>query len=314
LIAKSRLAEPLPTSPSGGDKVASPLGGQTLANRKLGDRRKCIGRTNLAGIELAGAKDIPSVSATAGLRPARARVFRQNAAGCRVARRAPRIFADEIVSPEKSSCERQAARPGFATLVHNAETDESLAEKIGLRLDLPLRLLRDLLIKATEAVRSRILSLASPETRDKIQHVLAKTLNEVSREASAPRDFTLARQSIRSMQEQGKLNEAAVLEFATTRRYEEMVAAVAALCSAPIELIASLMRSDRNDGLLIPCKAAGLKWPTVCAILKNRFAHHSISEYDLAHAKGEFLRFSQASAQRVLRFWQVRSAGVGVAR
>jgi uncharacterized protein (DUF2336 family) len=198
---------------------------------------------------------------------------------------------------------------GFATLVQTAETDGGLAEKIGLRLDLPLRLLRDLLLKATEAVRSRILSLASPETRDKIQHVLAKTLNEVSREALAPRDFTMARQSIRLMQEQGKLTEALVLELANARKYEEMVAALAALCSASIELVAPLVKSDRNEGLLIACKAAGLKWPTVNAIVRNRFAHHSIADHDLAHAKGEFLRLSQSSAQRVLRFWQVRSTG-----
>ena len=196
---------------------------------------------------------------------------------------------------------------GFATLAQNAETDESLAEKIGLRLDIPLRLLRDLLMKATEAVRSRILAVASPEIQDKIQRVLAKALSDVSREASAPRDFTRARQSIRLMQEQGKLDEAAILEFATARRYEDMVAALAALCSASIDLIAPLMRSDRNDGLIIAGKAAGLKWPTVSAILKSRFAHHSISHDDLARAKREFLGLTQASAQRIVRFWKVRT-------
>jgi uncharacterized protein (DUF2336 family) len=197
---------------------------------------------------------------------------------------------------------------GFTTLVRNAETDESLAEKIGLRLDIPLRLLRDLLLKATEAVRSRLLSHAPPETRDEIQRVLAKISNEVCREATASRDFTRAQQTILLMQKQGKLNETALLEFATARRYEEMLAALAALCSSSIELIVSLARNDRNDGLLVPCKAAGLKWPTVSAILRNRFAHHTVSDGDLAQAKEEFLKVSQTSAQRVLRFLQVRVA------
>jgi uncharacterized protein (DUF2336 family) len=55
---------------------------------------------------------------------------------------------------------------GFTTLVSRAETDESLAKKVGLRLDLPLRLLRELLLRATEAVRSWLISHAPPEGQE----------------------------------------------------------------------------------------------------------------------------------------------------
>jgi Uncharacterised protein conserved in bacteria (DUF2336) len=78
------------------------------------------------------------------------------------------------------------------------------------------------------------------------------------------------------------------------------------LSSASIDLIATLMKSARSSGLLVPCKAAGLKWPTVSAILCGRFAHHTKSDADLAQAKEDYLKLSQASAQRVLRFWEVR--------
>jgi uncharacterized protein (DUF2336 family) len=196
---------------------------------------------------------------------------------------------------------------GFTTLVRNAETDESLAEKLGLRLDIPVRLLRDLLLQATEAVRARLLSLAPVETRDEIQRTLAKISNEVSREVTASRDFTQAQAGILQMKKEGRLNEAALLEFANRRLYEQMVAALSMLSSASLELIASLMKGPRSNGLLIPCKSAGLSWPTVNAILCNRFAHHTTSEADLALAKREYLKLSQASAQRVLRFWQVRT-------
>jgi uncharacterized protein (DUF2336 family) len=197
---------------------------------------------------------------------------------------------------------------GFSTMVKSAETDESLAEKLGLRLDLPLQLLRDLLLKATEAVRSRLLSHAPPEVTDEVRRVLGRISNEVSREAAAPRDFTRAQEAIQLMQKQGRLNEAALHEYARTWRYEHTVAALAALCSVSIELIAPLMKSDRRDGLLVPCKAAGLKWPTVREILRNRFAHHTVSEADLAQSKEHYLELSQSSAQRLLRFWQVRTA------
>jgi len=195
---------------------------------------------------------------------------------------------------------------GFATLVKTAETDDSLAEKVGLRIDIPAGLLRGLLSKASDAVRTKLSEHAPPETKDEIQRVLDNIANEVRREAIASRSFNIASKQIDLMQKQGVLNEAAMLEFATAGKYEEMVTGLAALCSAPINLIAPLMASDRNDGLLVPCKAAGLKWPTVSAILKNRFAHHPISEEALGKARSDYLTLSQSSALRTLRFWQVR--------
>jgi hypothetical protein len=212
----------------------------------------------------------------------------------------------EIVHRLARNAGARFSETGFTTLVRNAETDESLAEKLGLRLDIPLRMLRDLLLKATDAVRARLLALAPPETKDEIQRVLAKISNEVSREASASRDFTQAQHNILLMKKEGRLNEEAMLEFANRRLYEQMVAALSMLSSASIDLIASLMKGARSNGLLIPCKAAGLKWPTVSVILCNRFAHHTMSDADLALAKEDYLRLSQASAQRVLRFWEVR--------
>jgi len=196
---------------------------------------------------------------------------------------------------------------GLTNLVKSAETDDILSMKIGLRLDLPSRLLRELLLKATEAVRDWLLSHAAPEAKNEIQRVIADVSNEISREAAAPRDFTLAQKLVLGLQKRGELSEAAILEFANARKYEELVAALSTSCSTSVQLVAALMKSRHNGGLLVPCKAAGLKWPTVTAILKNRFAHHLIPDHELAQARGDYLTLSQASAQRTLRFWQVRT-------
>ncbi len=202
---------------------------------------------------------------------------------------------------------------GFATLVHNAESDESLTEKLGLRLDLPIRLLRELLLRATEAVRSRLLSCASPDIKTEIQRVLADVTNDVTRETIAPRDFMAAQARILDMQSKGRLNEAVVAEFASSGQYEEITAALAALASSPIDIFIALMKSPRNEGVVIAGKAVGLKWSTVCAILKGRFAHHSTTEQELADAKATFLGLSRESAERTVRFWKVRTAGVKAA-
>lgn len=88
-----------------------------------------------------------------------------------------------------------------------------------------------------------------------------------------------------------------------------MVAGLATLSSAPLRMMVAVMRSDRHDGVLIACKAAGLKWRTVDAILRYRFAHHTVRDEDLAAAKSEFLTLSQSTATRTLRFWKARSIG-----
>jgi len=67
---------------------------------------------------------------------------------------------------------------GYATLVRHCERDELLAEKVGVRLDVPHRLFRELLLRATEAVRKRLLAMAGPENRDKIQSILAAISKE----------------------------------------------------------------------------------------------------------------------------------------
>jgi uncharacterized protein (DUF2336 family) len=213
----------------------------------------------------------------------------------------------EVASRLASNSGALFSEIGFETLVKSGENDAALAEKIGLRFDIPLRLLRELLLKATEAVRSRLLALASPENQNEIRRVLGAISGEVSQEATAPRDFTKALEFVLSMHKQRKLHEANLLGFANAKQYEEMVVALSLLCGASIEIIKPVMKAVRPEGLLISCKAADLKWPTVSAILKNRIAHHTISDQELADCKSNFIALSKATAQRTLRFWMVRN-------
>ena len=202
---------------------------------------------------------------------------------------------------------------GFATLVKKSESDESLAEKLGLRLDIPLQLLRQLLAKATDLVRSRLLAAATPENQEKIQQALASIANEVVREAAGPRDFTRSDGLVHELNRNGKLNEAVLVQFANERQYEHMIATLALFVGAKSELIERLLKTPRHDGLVVACKAAKLTWPTVQLILHSRFSHHAPSSEELDAAKRAFLELSQAVAQRSMRFMQVQATSKGVA-
>ena len=196
---------------------------------------------------------------------------------------------------------------GFKTLVTNAETDASLAERIGRRVDIPAPLFQQLLIRATDAVRYRLLSTAPPEAQSEYLDILKVSANKVGEEVAQPRDVAQALLCLLQMQRKHELDETALSNFAKAHKYEEMVVALGLLCSASLSVIEPLMRSLRNDGLLVPCKAANIGWPTVRLILQNRFARHPVSARDLEKAKTDYDRLSPLVAQRLLRFWQART-------
>ena len=91
------------------------------------------------------------------------------------------------------------------------------------------------------------------------------------------------------------------------RKYAETVAALAELSKSAIDVIRPVMQSLRDDGVLIPCRVAGLNWETVAAVLDSRFASGAMGRHELAKAKEQYGKLTLDNAQRMLQFWQVRA-------
>jgi uncharacterized protein (DUF2336 family) len=195
---------------------------------------------------------------------------------------------------------------GFAVLLKAAETDDKLAARTGSRLDLPVNLLRELLLRATEAVRSRLLSHTPPEFQEEVQRALTNAAKAIDQESSTPRDFQTAKAFVELLREKGELNEGTLFDFARSRKYEETAVALSLLSSASLEIIKPLMKSPRDEGLLIPCRVADCKWETVSAILATKLPPGSIPKAGHEKLKIDFAQLSKPNAQRLLRFWQVR--------
>jgi uncharacterized protein (DUF2336 family) len=220
-----------------------------------------------------------------------------------LARRYPSVSRRVVNNPGA-----RVSAAGFAIVVAQAESDPELAVETGIRVDLPAELRRQLLREATEAVRSRLLSRAPPHLFEEIRSAIAAASAGVNREMSRVRDLTAAKRFVALLKDKGALNEATLYGLASQRKYEETVVALAELSQSTIEVIRPLMQSLRDDGVLIPCKAAGLSWETVHAVLESRFATGSMGPHELAEAKDQFARLTTEDARRLLRFWQVRSA------
>ena len=225
-------------------------------------------------------------------------------------------LADVIVARgdrdvSRSIATNQSARlsqNAFTTLVKRAEQDGVLAEKVGQRTDIPPRLFRQLLMQASDIVQKRLLAQARPETQAEIRRILAKVTDEVGARA-APRNYIAALAAVRERHREGKLTEADVVEFAKAHRYEETIAALATLCSVPVDVVDRLLNGERADPVLILARAVGFGWETVKAIICSRPGPEP-GKQTLDDASANFERLTPATAQRVVRFWQVRQ-GMG---
>lgn len=197
---------------------------------------------------------------------------------------------------------------GFRGMVAYAEADDELTEILGLRLDLPIKFLRDLLLRATDVVRARLASIAPAELREEIMRVLKTLANALPSESPPVRDFTRAEAVVRRMKGLNELNDAAIVRFAETHKFEEIAASLAILNnSAPIDLMARVLEGPRADLILIPCKSAGLGWGTVEQILRERPMPIPLNEATLRLASIDYGKLSVDTAERTLRFWQLHN-------
>jgi uncharacterized protein (DUF2336 family) len=197
---------------------------------------------------------------------------------------------------------------GYATLVESSEKDSALAETLGLRLDIPLKVLRELLAKAGAAVRVRLLKAAPPEMRAKIEDVIKSIVEQVAAPALAPVDYTESEAMVLAMNRSGRLGDQTINRFAIQGEYTHIVAAISLLTSVKTEAIEPLIDNPRPDGLIVACKAARLNWSTTNMILRNRPNCRPATRQEIEEGKEVFDALSLSSAQRTIRFWSARGS------
>jgi uncharacterized protein (DUF2336 family) len=213
---------------------------------------------------------------------------------------------DQVVSSLAKNAGANFSEAGFSRLVQRAEGNDALAGIVGIRKDLPPNHLQDLLRRATDAVLQRLLSVLPPERREEVERIVAKIGKRFSR--TSEHDYSVAEANIAALVKSGKLNEGALVDFVKRRQKDELVVAVARLCSAPLGITAQLLNGQRNDAVLIPCKAAGLTWPTVEFILHDRLSGKPGVDQIVGLARRDYVNLSLATAQRTLRFMSVQQA------
>lgn len=210
----------------------------------------------------------------------------------------------KVVTSVATNAGARFSDTGFELLVKKAEENDQLSEIVGQRPDVPDSLLRELLVRATEAVRAKILSLMPPDRRREVEEVLSKVVKRISKKAE--HDYSYAESYVDKLAAAGQLNETIIPTLVSQHRRDELIVLLARLSSTSVKTIAELFNGQRNDAVLLPCKAAGLCWSTVRVILENRLRGNKGADKIIEVAQRDYAKLATATAQRALRFISVR--------
>jgi uncharacterized protein (DUF2336 family) len=192
------------------------------------------------------------------------------------------------------------------TLVDRAGEDGDLADAVARRRELPPAMFRDLVARATETVRNRLLESARPGTAQAINKILTEVSQSVEAATAPKRSYQAAQRRVLDMQKQAGAAPPALLQFAKTLQIEEMVVTLSLLTGVSIEVIDRFMDESSDDPILILGKAIDLDWTTVAAMLAARLGTPQLRDARADEANRKYRKLTTYSAQRVLRFWQAR--------
>jgi uncharacterized protein (DUF2336 family) len=192
---------------------------------------------------------------------------------------------------------------GFGRLVGRATGDETLAESLGLRSDIPRHHFLKLLRTASESVCEK-LAAANPRMVAAVNAAVAESANEISEKmrAASPA-FRRAKRATKRRFITRQLKETDVHKAAMGEKFEKAVASLALLGHVPVELVERALLDKSADIVLILAKAANCSRATAKALLLMSVAERGMSAHDVEAALSSFDRLSVATAQRVVRYY-----------
>jgi uncharacterized protein (DUF2336 family) len=213
---------------------------------------------------------------------------------------------DEVVQSTVNNPGAEFSERGFTQLVSRAEGDDVLAGCLGMRPSLPRHLYLKLLSRASATVRER-LEAADPQQAANVPIAVQEALRRARSAPSAiSRETANAHALVKSLYEDGRLDEHQVATFADAGKFDEANAAIAVLANVSVSVAEDMMVETRAEGVMILAKVSGMSWSTVRAIINMRDILSGMKPTDLQACKATYERLRPSTAQQVLRFHRMQ--------
>src|SRR3954449_1801850 len=215
---------------------------------------------------------------------------------------------DDVVQSTVNNPGAEFTDRGYGRLVARAEGDDNLATCIGMRPSIPRHHYLKLLAKASATVRARLEATHPPLAGDVPAAVREATRRARAAPSAMTRETAIAHALVKSLYEDGRLDENQVAAFADAGKFDEANAAIAVLANVSISIAENMMVETRAEGVMILAKVSGLSWLTVKAIINMRDHLSGLEPTDLQACKATYERLRPSTAQQVLRFHRMQQS------
>lgn len=197
---------------------------------------------------------------------------------------------------------------GFTTLIRRSGGDDELAYIVGSRRDIPPRQFQQLVLKASDLVRTRLLE-SDPGSAEQVDELLARLAGRIEAKLKlVPRDYADARLRLERLQRVGQLDETELLTCVRAGKFKEMVVALALMSGLSIEVVERAMLGEHHELLMIIVRACALSWTTVKQTLAVLNSARGLHRGDFDNEFNMFHKLQIATAQRTVRFLLARQA------
>jgi uncharacterized protein (DUF2336 family) len=193
----------------------------------------------------------------------------------------------------------------LSKIIISAEGDDRLTATVAGRGDIPPLLLRQVLARATDAARERLMTSTNSEVRARVGKILVDISRQMGRDL-APQQYAHAESLVRRFSQDTELTKSKVLEFARARMIPETVVALSVLAAVPLDLVDGLVADPGHLSVLVLCRAVGLDWRVARSVLLVGRRNDEEAPPDVESLSEEYERLSPSTAQTLLRFWQAR--------
>ena len=220
---------------------------------------------------------------------------------------------DDVIHSTVNNPGAEFSDRGFTRLVNRAAADDDLATLLGMHPTMPRHLYLKLIAKASATVRAR-LEAANPKQADDVPVAVREATQRArSAPAAISQETAHAHALVKSLHEDGRLDEHEVAGFAEAGKFDESNAALAALANVSVSIAENMMVETRAEGVMILAKVSGMSWPTVEAIINMRDTLSGLEATDLRTCKATYHRLRISTAQQVLRFHRMQQTASSAA-
>jgi uncharacterized protein (DUF2336 family) len=218
----------------------------------------------------------------------------------------------EVVTSVASNAGASFSDAGFLQMIQRAENDGILAERLGLRRDIPRWMFQQLIAKASAEVR-RKLEQERPGLGAQIQDSVADVTGSLhSKFGPASKSYFEAKRTVGARKQNGQLHEMSILNDALDHKHEDVAVGLSLLCGLPSNVVERALRD--KEMTLVLTKALEFSWDTGMALLFLRAKDHRINAAALDDMKRHFIKLDVEACRQVVQTYQSSRQGSGANR